>query len=83
MEYSYKTENVCPKLIKFSISDNKIKEIQFLGGGCSGNLQALSKLVNGMEISEVIQKLSGIKCGMKSTSCANELAKALAKVNES
>lgn len=82
MEYSYVTKNTCCKLIKFNLENNIIKEIEFLGGGCPGNLQALSKLVKGMTVDEVTEKLSGIMCGTKGTSCADQLAKALKEVKE-
>lgn len=72
----YKTKGVCSSEIQFEIEDNKIKEVSFKGG-CSGNLQGISKLVIGMPVDEVIQRLDGIKCGFKSTSCPDQLAKAL------
>lgn len=72
----YKTKGVCSSEIQFEIKDNKIKEVSFKGG-CSGNLQGISKLVIGMPVDEVIQRLDGIKCGFKSTSCPDQLAKAL------
>lgn len=75
----YKTKGTCSKEIQFEITDNKIHDVQFVGG-CQGNLKALSKLVDGLEVSEVITKLKGITCGNKPTSCADQLCKALEEV---
>ena len=72
----YMTTGVCAKMITVAIKDNKIVDIDFLGG-CDGNLRAISILINGMEIDEVIQKLEGVHCGGKPTSCTDQLAKAL------
>ncbi|HHY90603.1 MAG TPA: TIGR03905 family TSCPD domain-containing protein [Clostridiales bacterium] len=75
----YLTTGVCSREILFSIQDNKIQNIKFYGG-CSGNLQGICKLVEGMDIEEVIKKLSGIRCGYKNTSCPDQLARALASL---
>lgn len=72
----YKTEGVCSKKIEFTIESGKLKDVSFYGG-CDGNLQGISKLVDGMKVAEVIEKLKGIKCGGKNTSCPAQLAKAL------
>lgn len=77
--YSYKTSGVCSSEIKFDIKDNKIKEVLFVGG-CPGNALGLSSLLKGMNINEAIEKLSGIKCGKKSTSCPDQLSKALTNI---
>ena len=63
-------------MMEFDVTDNKISGLRVMGG-CSGNLQGISKLVEGMDIDEVIEKLSGIRCGFKNTSCPDQLAKAL------
>ena len=76
MQYEYKTKGTCSQKIFFEIEDGKVKNVQFLGG-CSGNLQGLSKLVEGMDVSDVIERIEGIRCGMKPTSCPDQLAKAL------
>ena len=78
MEYSYRTQGVCSMEIKFDIEDNKISNVRFIGG-CNGNLKAISILVNGMTVEEIESKLLGNTCGMKSTSCADQLAKAVRK----
>lgn len=72
----YKTSGTCSSSIDFEIEDNTIQSVAFTGG-CNGNLQGISSLVRGMNIDDVISKLKGIKCGMKSTSCPDQLAKAL------
>ncbi|MEE0927801.1 MAG: TIGR03905 family TSCPD domain-containing protein [Acutalibacteraceae bacterium] len=78
MTYSYKTSGTCSVKIEFEVNDNILSNVRFYGG-CNGNLKGISSLCEGMEISEVINKLDGIKCGCKSTSCPDQLAKALMK----
>ena len=72
----YKTQGVCSQKIDFEIVDNKVTNVQFLGG-CNGNTQGLSKLIEGMDVNEAISRLEGIKCGFRDTSCPDQLAKAL------
>lgn len=72
----YKTFGTCSREINFDVVDNKLTNVSFLGG-CNGNLQGIGKLVEGMDIDEVIKKLEGIKCGARPTSCPDQLAKAL------
>lgn len=74
--YTYKTKGVCSREIKFEVKDNKITELLFIGG-CDGNLQGLSRLVEGLDISDAITKLKGIDCGGRGTSCPDQLSKAL------
>lgn len=76
MQYEYKTKGTCSQRILFDIQDEKVYNVQFVGG-CNGNLQGISKLVEGMDIHEVIEKIRGIRCGMKPTSCPDQLATAL------
>ena len=76
MQFEYKTKGTCSQKIFFEIEDNKVKNVQFLGG-CNGNLQGLSRLVEGMIVDEVIERIEGIHCGMKPTSCPDQLAQAL------
>ena len=78
MQYEYKTSGTCSQKIFFEIEDNILKSVQCLGG-CNGNLKGISALVEGMEVSEVIKRLEGTTCGMKSTSCPDQLATALKK----
>ncbi|WP_368489928.1 TIGR03905 family TSCPD domain-containing protein [Clostridium sp. BJN0013] len=74
--YSYITKEVCSRQINFDISNNKIKNANFIGG-CNGNLQGISRLVEGMDLNEAITKLQGISCNGKGTSCPDQLATAL------
>ena len=80
--YEYKTSGTCSRSILFDIEDGKVKNVQFIGG-CNGNLKGIGALVEGMDIDEVITRVEGITCGMKSTSCPDQLAQALkaAKAN--
>ena len=76
MQYEYKTKGTCSQRILFDIEDGKLMNVQYIGG-CNGNLKGISSLVEGMEVSEVIRRLSGTTCGMKQTSCPDQLAQAL------
>lgn len=78
MQYEYKTTGTCSQRILFDIEDGRVKNVQFIGG-CNGNLQGIGKLVEGMDAAEVIERLKGIHCGMKPTSCPDQLANALTK----
>jgi uncharacterized protein TIGR03905 len=77
----YKTTGVCASEINFEIENNIVKSVQFKGG-CAGNTNGISKLVEGMPVEAVIERLEGIKCGYKATSCPDQLAKALKKFEE-
>ena len=71
------TNGVCARKINFEIdNEGKVRNVSFLGG-CNGNLKAVSKLVEGMDAHKVVELLEGNTCGMRSTSCADQLAKAL------
>jgi uncharacterized protein (TIGR03905 family) len=72
----YKTRGVCARKIQFMIEDGILKDVSFTAG-CNGNLSGISKLVEGMKIEDVINKLEGIKCGGKNTSCPAQLVEAL------
>lgn len=76
MQFEYKTKGTCSQHILFEIEDDKIKNVQFIGG-CNGNLKGISSLVDGMSVDEVIARVEGIHCGMKQTSCPDQLAQAL------
>ena len=76
MQYDYKTKGTCSARILFDVEDGKVHNVQFIGG-CNGNLKGIGSLVEGMDIDEVISRVEGIKCGMKSTSCPDQLAQAL------
>jgi len=80
--YTYIPEGVCSVQIDFDIEDGIIHNVKYIRG-CNGNLQGIGALVEGMKVDEVIKKLKGIKCGMKETSCPDQLARALEKsINE-
>lgn len=81
MQFECKTKGTCSQRIYFRIEDGKVYDVEFLGG-CNGNLQGIGKLVEGMEVDEVITRLDGIHCGMKPTSCPDQLATALKKAKE-
>ena len=76
MQYEYKTSGTCSQRILFEVEDGKVMNVQFIGG-CNGKLKGIGSLVEGMSIDEVISRLEGICCGMKTTSCPDQLAKAL------
>lgn len=73
---TYKTQGVCSQAINFEIEDGIITSVKFIGG-CSGNTQGVAALVTGMKVEDAISKLEGIRCGMRPTSCPDQLAKAL------
>lgn len=72
----YKTRGVCSQKIKFKIEQGKLTDVSFISG-CAGNLEGISRLVEGMQVEEVIKRLEGIKCGWKDTSCPAQLAQAI------
>ena len=82
MKYTYETQNTCAQVIEFELEGNVVKNVKFLYGGCPGNLQALPRLVEGMTVEEIEKKIGGIQCGIKGTSCADQLAKAVRKAYE-
>ena len=76
MNFTYKPRGVCSKEISFDVRDGKVYDVAF-AGGCSGNLKGIGSLVHGMNVTDVIEKIKGISCGGKSTSCPDQLAIAL------
>ena len=81
MQFEYKTKGTCSQMIFFDVEDGKVYNVRFMGG-CNGNLQGIGKLVEGMEIDEVIRRVDGIHCGAKPTSCPDQLATALKQAKE-
>lgn len=73
---TYNTTGICAKEINFDLEDGIVRNVKF-NGGCPGNLQAISSLLEGMPADEVVKKLKGITCGAKTTSCTDQLATAL------
>ena len=80
MQYEYKTHGTCASKILLDVEDGIVKSVRFIGG-CSGNTQGVAKLVEGIPVDEVITRLKGIRCGMKQTSCPDQLAQALAEIH--
>ena len=74
----YTTNSVCSRKIEIDVEEQKIVKVKFIGG-CAGNTQGVAKLLVGMTVDEAIERLSGIRCGFKSTSCPDQLAQALKK----
>ena len=75
MSYVYKTKGTCSSLIEVELEGNIVRNVKFTGG-CPGNLKAIPKLVEGLTVEEVEKRISGVTCGMKGTSCGDQLAKA-------
>lgn len=78
MEYSYRTKGVCSTEIHFTLDGDVVRGVEFVGG-CNGNLKAISKLVDGMTVEQIEEKLRGNTCGPRPTSCADQLAIAVRK----
>ncbi len=76
---TYKTQGVCSREIIINVVDGIIESVQYVGG-CHGNTQGVAALVKGMSVDEAISRLSGIRCGMKQTSCPDQLARALSSM---
>ena len=81
MKFTYRTNGVCSRNIHIDIEDGIVKGVKF-EGGCNGNTKGISSLVEGMKVEDVIERLQGIRCGFKSTSCPDQLAKALETIKE-
>ncbi len=76
MAYQYRTKGVCSRGITFDIVDGRLHNVRF-EGGCHGNTQGITALAEGMDAEDAIRRLSGIRCGMKGTSCPDQLANAI------
>ena len=76
MQITYRPKGVCSQLMEIETEGNTVRSLK-VTGGCSGNLRGIARLVEGMEIDEVIARLEGVRCGTNSTSCPDQLAKAL------
>ncbi len=81
MKYTYKTKGTCSSKIEFDIDNDVITNVTFTGG-CNGNLKAVRSLVDGLTVDQIEKKVSGIRCGMKGTSCPDQLAKAVREAYE-
>lgn len=76
MKIAYIPKGVCSKQINIEVEDGIVKNVEYIGG-CNGNLKGIGSLVKGMKVEDVIERLENIKCGMKNTSCPDQLAQAL------
>ena len=74
--FEYRTRGTCSKLISLDLDGDRVHNVKFVGG-CDGNLKAISSLVEGLTVDEITDKISGIRCGVKNTSCGDQLAQAL------
>lgn len=81
MSYIYKTRGTCSTQIEVELEGNIVKSVRFTGG-CNGNLQAVARLVSGLTVDEVVEKLSGIHCGPRPTSCGDQLSRAVREAYE-
>ena len=81
MEYIYHPKGVCSAKMIFQIDNNKVIDLKVIGG-CNGNLKGISQLIKNMAIEDIIDKLSGIKCNYKTTSCPDQIAEALKAYKE-
>lgn len=79
--FSYRPLGVCSREIRIHVSNDVIESVEYVGG-CSGNTKGVASLVKGMRVDDVIERLSGIRCGFKATSCPDQLACALRKMKE-
>lgn len=76
MKFTYRPKGVCSQLMEIEIEEGRLTGLKVVGG-CDGNLQGISRLVEGMEVEEVIRRLEGVRCGRKATSCPDQLTQAL------
>lgn len=81
MTYEFTPRGVCSQKMIIEVEDGVVRELQVYGG-CNGNLKGISSLVKGMKIEDVIARLEGIRCGMKPTSCPDQLARALKEISK-
>ena len=81
MELVYKTEGTCSTYIEITVEEGIIKEVAFWGG-CNGNLQGISRLVKDMKVEDALTRLEGIRCGRRTTSCPDQLSKALRQISQ-
>lgn len=81
MTYEYKTKGVCSRSIVIDVEGETVKSVRFIGG-CNGNTQGVASLAAGMKIDEVIERLSGINCSGRGTSCPDQLSQALIQIKQ-
>lgn len=78
MTIEYQPQGVCSRAMRVTVEDGVVQSVEVVGG-CNGNLKGIMSLVKGMKAEDVVARLEGIRCGMKSTSCPDQLAKAIRK----
>lgn len=76
MTITYRPKGVCSRLMRVEVEDGIIRQVE-VQGGCSGNMQGISRLLVGMPVQQAIERMEGVRCGGKPTSCPDQLAKAL------
>lgn len=76
MKYTFSPKGVCARQIEFELDGDIVKNVSFMGG-CNGNLKAISALAEGMSVEYLKERLAGITCGFKSTSCSDQFVQAL------
>lgn len=81
MTIEYRPRGVCSQLMRVTVENGIVRDVQVIGG-CNGNLKGIMSLVKGMKAEDVVEKLEGIRCGMKPTSCPDQLAKAIRRAVE-
>lgn len=81
MKYTYKTQGTCSSSIDIEVENGVVTAVKFIGG-CNGNLKGIAALCVGMKAEDVIERLQGIRCGFKSTSCPDQLARALSQIEK-
>ena len=81
MVYQFRPQGVCSQLMNVDVEDGIIRELQVMGG-CDGNLKGIMSLLKGMKVEDAIARMEGIRCGMKATSCPDQLAQALRQLQE-
>ena len=81
MTYTYQTHGTCSREIILELDGDTVRSVKVIGG-CSGNLQGIAALAQGMKVDEVIERLGGIRCGYKTTSCPDQISKALIRARE-
>lgn len=82
MQYTYKTKGTCSSQIKFDINGDVITNVSFVGG-CNGNTKGVASLVDGLTVDQIEERLKGIQCGMRGTSCVDQLARAVREAADS
>ena len=81
LKFQYRPRGVCSQLMDIEVEDGRIVNVN-VTGGCPGNLQGISRLLKGMSVDDAIERMDGIRCGMKRSSCPDQLAQALKQMRD-